>query len=133
VIDEDVIEVILHILDNWKGKLSWDTLIDAIKASISTQYTRQALSRHERIASAFSLRKNSPDRDSAQRTSGDPRIEGYVAKIATLEAENARLSSEGERYRAQFIRWTNNAQRKNLTFEDLNKPLPPVNRGKTIK
>lgn len=43
VIDERITETILHILDRWEGKLSWDLLIKAVKASTASEYTRQAL------------------------------------------------------------------------------------------
>ena len=131
IIDEDVIEVILHILDNWKGVLTWDALILAIKASIATKYTRQALSKHERIAAAFVLRKGTLAQEEGRLPSGDSRINALMDTIARLKAENVRINAECERYRAQFIRWTNNAQKKNFTFEQLDAPLPPVHRGKT--
>lgn len=131
VIDEDVIEVILHILDNWRGKLSWDLLIIAIKASIATTYTRQALSNHERIATAFALRKISVAKNEGRSGTGDIRIDSMLSNIEALKAENTRLKNECERYRAQFIRWVHNAQKKNFTYEQLDLALPPVHRDKT--
>lgn len=76
VIDEDVIEVVLHILDGWKGKLTWDLLIVAVKASISAHYTRQALSGHKRIAEAFVLRKKGLAKEVGKLPSGDARTNG---------------------------------------------------------
>jgi hypothetical protein len=132
VIDDDVIEVVIYILNNWTGKLSWEALIDAIKASIATQYTRQALSKHERIATAFSLRKRAIVGEGRPRSSGDARVDALEATISELKAENNRLNAEVDRFRAQFIRWTHNAQSK-FTFEELDAPLPPTNRGKTVE
>jgi hypothetical protein len=123
IIDEDVIEVVLHILDGWKGKLTWDLLIAAVKASISADYTRQALSGHTRIADAFVLRKRGLAKEVGKIPSGDARTNGYLETISRLKAENQRLASEVNNYREMFIRWTFNAQKMNLTAADLNSPL----------
>lgn len=131
VIDETVLEVIEHLLDEWTGKLTWDLLIEAIKFSIATDYTRQALAGHARIANAFSLRKASLSKDTGHPSSGDTRTDALLDKIHTLEAENARLNQECEVHRAMFIRWVHNAQTKNLTEQELNSPLPKTFRGAT--
>ncbi|MBV5322674.1 MAG: hypothetical protein JZU60_02430 [Ilumatobacteraceae bacterium] len=131
VINDDVIEVVLHILDGWKGKLTWDALIAAVKASISAEYTRQALSGHKRIADAFVLRKGGLAKEVGKKPSGDARINGYLETISRLKAENQRLTSELNNYREMFIRWTFNAQKKNLTSELLNRPMVAPNRDVT--
>lgn len=131
IIDEEITEVILHILDGWKGKLTWDALIAAVKASISAEYTRQALAGHKRIADAFVLRKSGLAKDSTKLPSGDARINGYVETISRLKAENQRLTAEVNNYREMFIRWTVNAQRKNLTSEFLNTPMLATERDAT--
>lgn len=133
VIDEDVLEVVLHILENWKGRLTWDSLIVAIKASIATEYTRQALSKHNKIATAFVLRKASLANEENRPPSKDTRVNTLSDKIRELEAEVARLKDECNAYQAMFIRWTANALKKNITFEQLDTPLVSVNRGRTAK
>lgn len=131
MIDEDVMEVVLHILDKWKGRLTWDALIVAIKASIATEYTRQALSKHEKIASAFVLRKASLASEECRPASKDVRVNVLQDKLDELKAENVRLTAECNAYRAQFIRWTSNALKRNITFDQLDAPLTPVHRGRT--
>lgn len=131
VIDDDVIEVVLHILDGWKGKLTWDALIAAVRASISAEYTRQALAGHQRIAEAFVLRKSGLAKEAGKLPSGDARINGYLESISRLKAENQRLAAEVNNYREMFIRWTFNAQKKNLTSEFLNTPMLPPERDST--
>lgn len=131
VIDEDVTEVVLHILDGWKGKLTWDALIAAVKASISAEYTRQALSGHQRIAEAFVLRKSGLAKEAGKHPPGDARTNGYLETISRLKAENQRLTAEVNNYREMFIRWTFNAQKKNLTSEFLNKPMLRPDRNAT--
>lgn len=131
VIDDDVIEVVLHILDGWKGKLTWELLIAAIKASISAHYTRQALSGHTRISEAFVLRKKGLAKEVGKLPSGDARTNGYLETIARLKVANQRLEAEVNNYREMFIRWTFNAQGKNLTAEFLNRPMLPPDRNAT--
>ena len=131
VIDNNVTEVVLHILDGWKGKLTWDALIAAVKASISAEYTRQALSGHKRIAEAFVLRKSGLAKELGRLPSGDARINGHLDTIARLKAENQRLALEVNNYREMFIRWTFNAQKKNLTSDFLNSPMLRPERNST--
>lgn len=131
MIDEDVKDVVLHILDRWKGRLTWDALIVAIKASIATEYTRQALSKHDRIASAFVLRKSSLAAEEGRPASQDRRVNVMQDRLDELKAENDRLTAECNAYRAQFIRWTANALKRNITFDQLDAPLTPVHRGRT--
>jgi hypothetical protein len=131
VIDTDVTEVVLYILDGWKGKLTWNALIAAVKASISAEYTRQALSGHKRIADAFALRKNGLTKEAGKLPSSDARTNGYLETISRLKVENSRLTAEVNNYREMFIRWTFNAQKKNLTAEYLNKPMLPTQRSAT--
>lgn len=131
VIDEDVMEVVLHILEKWKGRLTWDTLIAAIKASIATEYTRQALSKHDKIASAFVLRKASLASEECRPASKDTRVNILQDKLNELKSENVRLTAECNAYRAKFIRWTANALKRNITSDQLDTPLIPVHRGRT--
>ena len=131
VIDDDVTEVILHILDGWKGKLTWDALIKAIKASISTEYTRQALAGHARISNAFTLRKGQLAAQNGKPISGNSKVNALTESASRLQAENARLKAEINNYREMFLRWTANAHMKGLTSEMLDKPLARIHRGQS--
>lgn len=131
VIDEQITEAILDILDGWKGKLTWDALIKAIKASIGTEYTRQALAGHKRIADAFVLRKSAVAKEAGRPLSKDSRVNALSDVVAKLSAENARLKTELNAHREMFILWAANAQKKGLTSEMLNAPLVKTYRGQT--
>jgi hypothetical protein len=131
VIDEKVIEVVLYILDGWKGKLTWDALIAAIKDSIATKYTRQALAAHQRISQAFVVRKGELAKEKGKPVSKDARVNALTETISRLKAENARLNAQANNYREMFIRWTANALKKGITSEVLDIPLRRVHRGQT--
>ncbi len=131
IIDDDVTEVILHILDGWKGKLTWDALIKAIKASISTEYTRQALAGHARISNAFTLRKGQLANENGKPLSGNSKVNALTDTATRLKAENTRLKAEVNNYREMFLRWTANAHMRGLTSEMLDAPLGSVDRGQS--
>ena len=132
-IGDDDIAAIVGMLDGWSGKLSWELLIDVIQKRTRARYTRQALHRHERIRSAFSLRKKSlagsvvrsPDLDMS------PELKAALDLIDRLRAENQRLKAEAEQLLEQFARWAYNAHTRNLSEGFLNTPLPKPDREQT--
>lgn len=130
---DDAIEQIVRILDGWEGKLTWEALIDATVARLHSQYTRQALHKHERIRLAFALRKESlgGQRQMAVRQ-GAGLPPDALQRIARLEAENQRLEAENQRLLEQFVVWAYNAHTRGLDKSFLSQPLPQVNRGQTV-
>ena len=126
------IQQIVEILDGWTGKLTWNLLIDAIALRLHSRYTRQALHKHERIRHAFELVKNSPAvKGKAKERAASPEMQVALERIAWLEAENTRLKAENERLLEQFVIWAYNAYTRGIDEKTLNRPLPPVNRGRT--
>lgn len=131
IIDENVIEVVLHVLANWSGKLTWDLLIDKIKLGIGVEYTRQALANHEEISREFALRKRSLQLEAGRPEPTDSRIGELQKTIDRLQAENEQLSLENNNYRALFYAWTHNAKKLGLNEHMLSNPLPPTMRVST--
>ncbi|WP_232683451.1 hypothetical protein [Pseudomonas aeruginosa] len=126
------IKQIVEILDGWSGRLSWDLLIDAIEIRMFNRYTRQALSKHERIRHAFELRKLDirDELNSGEHVVSSP-LQAAQEHIARLETENRRLEAENNQLLEQFARWAYNANARGLDFDFLNRALPLVNRGQT--
>jgi hypothetical protein len=122
-IDVDVIEVVVELLKQWSGKLTWDLLIARIKQSIRVEYTRQALSNHEQLAREFSLRKLSLQMEGGRPAPSDSRIDELQKSVVRLKAENELLRTECNNYRAMFLVWTSNAIKSGLTEKMLNAPL----------
>ncbi|WP_445496137.1 hypothetical protein [Photorhabdus sp. SF281] len=121
------IEKILGALDGWQGKLTWDTLCDAIVKHIGKRPTRQSLNSNKQIKLAFQNKKS--------RLKGDPediKIPPSLAiagqRIKRLEEENSRLRAENSRLLEKYIIWQYNAYRHGLTEENLNMPLPAIDR-----
>lgn len=127
------IAVVLETLDAWKGKLTWDLLLDAVQSSTGIRYSRFTFAEYPEIANAFSFRKDSL-RGTLPRQRGEPRDERvrvaveqadrYKAKAERLEKENALLLE-------QFVTWATNAERKGVTMDMLNAPLPKPPRDRS--
>lgn len=128
---DDTIEKIASILDGWSDKLTWDKLIDEIEFRLNTRYTRQALSKHQRIKSAFQITKERVSGEIETLPSMSIEVAMMIQKVTRIEAEKNRLHHENQDLLAQFARWAYNAYSKGITIDDLNKPLSEVDRGKT--
>lgn len=129
-LEDTAIKQIVEILDGWSGKLTWELLIDDVELRMHNRYTRQTLHKHERIKSAFELRKAAlAGGDGDIRIVRSPELQKALERIARLEAENKRLESENQQLLEQFARWAYNAHVRGLDKNFLNQPLPPVNRG----
>jgi hypothetical protein len=134
--DERITKVI-EMLDEWKGKLTWELLLDAIEKATGHRYSRFTFAEYPEVANAFSLRKDAL-RGTLPRARGEPRderlraalgqVDRYKAKINRLEAENQLLTE-------QFVTWATNAERKGVTLDMLNAPLPkpPRDRSKGVE
>lgn len=127
------IATVIEMLDEWKGKLTWELLLGAVEKATGHRYSRFTFFEYPQIANAFSLKKDVL-RGTLPRARSEPRderlrgalaqVERYQAKIDRLEAEN-RLLTE------QFVTWATNAERKGVTMDILNTPLPKPERERS--
>jgi hypothetical protein len=53
----DDIDHIVSVLTSWRGKLTWEMLVDKVAAVLGRSYTRQALNAHDEVKRAFDLAK----------------------------------------------------------------------------
>lgn len=127
------IEQILETLDTWKGKLTWELLIDAFEVSSGYRYSRFTFAEYEEITTAFGLRKEAL-RGTLPNSRGTPRDERVRAAIEQAEREKAkseRLKVENNLLLEQFVTWAINAERKGVTLDMLNAPLPKPERDRS--
>jgi|HubBroStandDraft_1064217.scaffolds.fasta_scaffold157268_2 hypothetical protein len=134
-LDDAAISEIVGIVDGCTGPLSWNILIEAIDERTRVRYTRQALNNHERIKLAFCVR-----RETLKATHGPMRVDTATPEHAALLQVNARQDAEIDRLKAenarlleQFVRWSYNANNRGVGEEVLNRPLPAVNRGSSLR
>ena len=122
------IEKIVHALDGWEGRLTWEALCDSLQPLIGTRPTRQTLSAYIKIKEAFQHKKGRSDltADTAKMPAS---LTVAAQRIKRLEEENARLKNENERLLEQFVIWQYNAYSQGLTEQQLTAPLPKARRG----
>jgi len=123
------IEKIVEIFDGWSGKLTWDDLISEVELRLKECYTRQTLAKHPRIKSAYDLTKKRISSDPDTRSNSSPEIQVLEQIISKLEAKTARLNRENQDLLAQFARWSYNAYAKGISKEELDNPLPTIDRS----
>ena len=133
-LSDNDIETIVKIIDGWSRseKLTWDNLILTAQMRLFRKYSRQALSRHERIKRAFTLKKQFLSTGSDSKTEfKSVELQKAMERIDRLKAENERLKNENNALLEQFARWAYNAHTKGLDEAFLNRALMPVDREKT--
>jgi hypothetical protein len=122
---------IIELLDGWREPLTWQALQDAVKGLTGQGYTRQALNSHERIRTAFAIRKNLMKDRPTTPTGSSEEMRAMQERIARLEGERARIAVENDRLLGQFATWAYNASIHGLNKEALNRPLPTTDRDRT--
>ena len=131
--DKDI-ESIVKIIDGWSRseKLTWDNLILVVQTRLLRKYSRQALSRHERIKRAYALKKQFLSTGSDSKTEFKfVELQKAMERIERLKAENERLKDENNALLEQFARWAYNAHTRGLDEAFLNRALMPVDRERT--
>lgn len=127
------IAAVLEALDAWKGKLTWELLLDAVEALTGYRYSRFTFADYPEIANAFSLKKDAL-RGTLPRSRGEPRDERVRAALAQAERATAkanRLEAENRLLTEQFVTWAINAERKGVTLDMLNAQLPKPERDRS--
>lgn len=124
---------VLDVLDDWKGKLTWDLLIAAVKASTGITYSRFTFADYPEIANAFALKKDvlRGAWSGEPATPRDVRVRSSLDKADRLKAKVERLTLENQLLKEQFVTWAHNAERKGVTLMVLNTPLPKPERERS--
>lgn len=129
--DKDI-GIIVNLIDSVRDKLTWDSLCDAVEPLIGTRPTRQTLNAHERIKTAFALKKEQlksgfqPSRRPASLAIAEQRLR-------RLESENERLRRENELLLQRFATWQYNAYKHGMTPAKLDATLPAIDRDSSEK
>lgn len=129
--DRDIDKVI-GVLDGWRDELTWEALCATCHNVIGTTPVRQTLYRIERIREAY-LTAKERIRNGIEELPIPTSLRVASERIARLENENQRLKREQAALLNQFVVWQYNAHVKGLTNVDLNRPLPTIDRGKTVE
>ena len=119
------IEIALKLLDGWTGKLTWSCYLALLELDLGHKYTKAALLRHTRFKNAWDKRRweENPDRNT-EKSYGNHGLQIALEEIERLEATIKRLENENNLLTEKFVVWSTNATNKELTIEDLNRPIP---------
>jgi hypothetical protein len=128
------IELILATIDGWKGKLTWDSLVEEVEKAMGIAYSRFTLVEYPDIANAFTLKKEAlrGTYKAEPALPRDEKVRAALEQVERLQATVDRLKNENMLLKEQFVTWANNAERKGVTMMMLNAPLsrPPRERTK---
>lgn len=133
IITQKTLQVALHELDNWSGKLTWNSYAEQLAKVLGEDtISRHTLMSYKVLVEAFRERKESLKETKSSETS-DITLEFAKKQIAMLEAKVRRLEIQNEKQLEQFVRWQHNAYMMpkvdmKLLNQQLDKPLPKVNR-----
>jgi hypothetical protein len=123
------IDGIVSLIRNWpKETIKWGDICTAAERVLGFKPSRQGLSQHEAILIAFQSRKGHL-RIQPKEASPMPSSLAIASKrIASLNAEKRELELQIKQLRERFRTWQYNAHVKNMTEEDLDKPLPIIDK-----
>jgi len=120
-------KLIMKVINTWNDdeKLTWETLCDELINIIGKRPSRQSLSSHVKIADCF----NSKKKLLKSVVTGTSVVKPANLKIACqrikrLEIENEALIALNNKYLEQFKIWLYNSHLKQITVDELNRPLP---------
>lgn len=132
---EERIQIVLDTLDGWRGKLTWDLLIESVHEATGITYSRFTFAEYPSITNAFAVRKEALRSADGKpvREPRDQRLREALAKLEVSKAKAARLEVENQLLLEKFVTWATNAENKGVTISMLNKPLPLPPRDRTKK
>jgi hypothetical protein len=121
---EDTIRATVSIINEWRGRLTWDALCEALARETGAKYTRQALNNYLDITAAYqAYAKNSLSPLKEKKLNRDQQ------KIKKLERKISELEMVREALLEKFVRWAVNASTRNLDEDFLDQPLRQITRA----
>ena len=136
IITDTTMPIALHELDKWSGKLTWELYASKLAIALGEKrISRHTLMSHSVLGEAFNAKKDAL-RITIQDSDGNGQyitLDFAKQQIAILEAKVTSLEKQNDRLREQFVRWQHNLYMMpgidmEKVKEQLNKPLPSVNR-----
>ena len=120
---------IMRVLDRWEGKLTWPIFCAEVARVLGVDsVSRHTLVRYDAIQHRFRVRQQEL-RDAAEREPRDYALEAAKRRIGDLEAQVRRLEDTNLLLLEKFRRWQYNAYAHNVRMEQLDAPLPAVDRS----
>lgn len=125
------IQNIVKIIQGWgEEKISWESVCDQSAMVLGYRPGRQGLSAHKAIKEAFQARKVGLKVAPSPQVALPSSLAAAAYRLAAKDAEIQELKWRLEKLNQQFAVWLYNARGK-LTLEQLNQPLPNIDRSHT--
>jgi hypothetical protein len=121
-------------LAGWKGRLTWELVVQRVEAILGRTFTRQGLDKNETISIAFGQakdRRRKQSKKEVEESDRPPELAAAERRVEVLRAEIAVLKAEQERFLEKFATWLYNARSRGVSEFDLNRQLPDVDRDKS--
>ena len=130
-LNESDVQNIVGIIDGWPSQsMTWVALVDQVTAVLGHTWTRQALEKHEAIKAAYQ-RVRDDRRPGGKRQPTDPAEVLLTRRVEGLKQEVEQLRRQVAGYEERFIRYQYNAYAQGMTPQELERPLPPIDRRRS--
>jgi hypothetical protein len=122
------IERAVSLLAGWAGELTWNDFSTILGSRLESGhvYSKVALSKHEKITTAFrnaKARLKKEAGDVGEESYGRSAVAVLRRKLDQTNAELKRANELNQELIEQFIRWQFNAERFGVKRQQLNAPL----------
>lgn len=123
------IAAILNLIRSWTDeKITWTAVCEAAKPVLGFEPSRSGLNSHPRLLEAFQARKAGLKVRPPEKGSMPGSLASAGRQIATKDAEIAELNSAINKLEERLVRWQYNALLRRVTPEQLDEPLPRIDR-----
>jgi hypothetical protein len=125
------ITAIVDIIRGWPDeKLTWERICDSANQILGSTPTRQTLNAQTSIKQAY-VAKKSGLQVHAPRTATPSSLSVAAQRIAHQQSVIDELKSTNAALLEQFVKWQYNAYKYGMKENQLNEPLPRIDRERT--
>jgi hypothetical protein len=125
------VDTIVEVIRAWPSdKITWEMICEHVAGVIGNRPTRQTLNAHFQIKAAFAAKKGGL-KIHGPRTAMPSSLAVAAQRIARQRSEIDELQTRNARLLEQFVKWQYNAYKRGMTEDQLNQPLPRIDRERT--
>jgi hypothetical protein len=125
------VQAMVNIIRGWsEEKISWESVCEQSAAILGYRPGRQGLSAHSAIQEAFQARKAGLKVAPPPKAALPSSLAAAAHRLAAKDAEIQELKWRLNQLNQQFAVWLYNSRGK-LTLDQLNQPLPEIDRHHT--
>jgi hypothetical protein len=117
------------LIRSWgEEKLSWEAVCEAAEPILGYKPSRSGLSSHAGLLEAFQARKQGLQSRPTTTRPLPGSLASAARQLAAKDAEIVELQRTITKFEEQFERWQYNARLGRVTLEQLDEPLPRIDR-----